>query len=218
MGYGALQNNTTGGNNVAIGVNAGYYNASGTYNIGIGTYTGPAYNNLSNTIGIGNYSGFLNGQSNQAIIGDASMILIGGKVPWSVLSDERVKNNIVEDVVGLNFIMKLSPVTYHIGTDAITTVSGNKKTADFPGKYDGDKIKYTGFLAQEVEKAAKGANYDFSGFSSPKTASRLYTLSYEQFVVPLVKAVQEQEAIITSQQKQIDLLEKRLTALEEKIK
>ena len=91
-----------------------------------------------------------------------------------------------------------------------------KKTTDFTGKYDGDKIKYTGFLAQEVEKAAKAANYNFSGYTAPKTPSGLYTLSYEQFVVPLVKAVQEQEAIIINQQKQIDLLEKRLTALEER--
>jgi hypothetical protein len=34
--------------------------------------------------------------------------------------------------------------------------------------------------------------------------------------VPLVKAMQEQQSVITNQQKQIDLLEKRLAALEAK--
>ena len=178
---------------------------------------------LYNTIGIGNDGGFLNGASNQAIIGNESMVFIGGKVPWSVVSDERVKNNIVEDVVGLNFILKLRPVTYLISSDAITIVSGNMKTSDFPGKYDGDKIKYTGFLAQEVEKAAKAANYNFSGYSTPKTVNGLYTLSYEQFVVPLVKAMQEQQQVIEEQSKKIkkqaatiESLEKRLSALEAK--
>ena len=49
----------------------------------------------------------------------------------------------------------------------------------FPGKYDCEKIKYTGLLAQEVEQAAKAANYDFSGCAAPK--NQWGPLSYEQF-------------------------------------
>ena len=67
-----------------------------------------------------------------------------------------------------------------------------------------------------MELAAKAVGYDFSGYTAPKNQWSLYTISYEQFVVPLVKAMQEQQAIITNQQNQIDLLEKRLTALEAK--
>jgi trimeric autotransporter adhesin len=44
----------------------------------------------------------------------------------------------------------------------------------------------------------------------------LYTIKYAEFVVPLVKAMQEQEVIIQNQQKQIGLLEKRLAVLEAK--
>ena len=36
------------------------------------------------------------------------------------------------------------------------------------GQYDIQKIQFTGFLAQEVEKAAKQINYDFSGVDVPK--------------------------------------------------
>ena len=97
---------------------------------------------------------------------------------------------------------------------------------------------YTGFVAQDVEAAAKKINYDFSGVDK---TGKIMGLRYSEFVVPLVKAMQEQQAMITTlqkqveaakaeiplqtgkqqtimqnQQKQIDLLEKRLAALEAK--
>ena len=240
----ALYSNTTGNFNTAIGGNALFNNISGSLNIAIGYNSGtggPNAATLFNTISIGNYGTFITNASNLAVIGNENTTFIGGKVPWSVISDARVKNTITEDVKGLDFIMRLRPVTYHMSNDAITTISGNKKTSDFPGKYDGEKIKYTGFLAQEVEQAAKAANYDFSGYAAPKNQWGLYTLSYEQFVVPLVKATQEQQAIIevlkkqikesntptraakqeviiAQQQKQIDELGKELVGLKEQNK
>ena len=72
-------------------------------------------------------------------------------------------------------------------------------------------------MAQEVEQAAKTAGYDFSGYAAPKNQWGLYTISYEQFVVPLVKAMQEQQVIIEQLQKEVKRLhsiEDRLTALE----
>ncbi len=57
-------------------------------------------------------------------------------------------------------------------------------------------INPSGFLAQEVDSIAKSIGYDFSG------------------VEPLVKAVQEQQALIESQRMQILDLEMRLKALE----
>ena len=53
------------------------------------------------------------------------------------------------------------------------------------------QIIYTGFVAQDVEKAAKELNYDFSGVDAAKNDKDLYGLRYAEFVVPLVKAVQE---------------------------
>jgi len=95
-------------------------------------------------------------------------------------------------------------------------LTGNKETEDYPEKYDVEKIRQSGFLAQDVEQAARESGYDFSGITIPKKSTELYTMSYAQFVVPLVKAVQEQQAVIAKQQQQIDLLLKRIESLEKK--
>jgi hypothetical protein len=171
--------------------------------------------NLYNTISIGN-DDILNAYQNQAFIGNTSTQWIGGQTTWHTYSDARIKNHIQEDVKGLDFITRLRPVTYYISNRAIISLTGNKETPDFPGKNDNEKTKRSGFIAQEVEQAAKSAGYDFSGYTVPQNAQSLYSLSYEQFVVPLVKAVQEQQVIINTQQKQIRDLEKRLSALESK--
>ncbi len=207
----ALYSNTSGNFNTAIGGNALFNNISGSLNIAIGYNSGTTGVNaaaLFNTISIGNYGAFMINASNVVGIGNENTTFIGGNVPWSVISDARVKNTITEDVIGLDFILKLRPVTYHINSDAITTLTGSKKTPDYPGKYDGEKIKYSGFLAQEVEQACKDAGYDFSGYAAPKNQWSFYTLSYEQFVVPLVKAVQEQQVLIEKLTKQVEQNEK----------
>ncbi len=77
---------------------------------------------------------------------------------------------------GLDFILRLRPVMYNVSTKAIADITGNKDTQDFPVKYDGEKIKYSGFLAQEVEQAANAANYNFSGYATfQETNNILYT-------------------------------------------
>jgi trimeric autotransporter adhesin len=217
VGSVALGLNTTGSYNVAIGERALSTNDGGLENIAIGNHSGTALGspNASNTISIGN-DGYLNGASNQVFIGNLSTVYNGGNKPWSTFSDERIKRNITEEVIGLDFITRLRPVTYYRSIKAVGTVTGDKETPDYPEKYDIEKIKETGFLAQEVEAAAKATGFDFSGVGVPKKSNQLYTLSYELFVVPLVKAVQEQQTLIQKQQSQIALLEKRLLALEAK--
>ncbi|MFL5788419.1 MAG: hypothetical protein ACJ748_10225, partial [Flavisolibacter sp.] len=81
-------------------------------------------------------------------------------------------------------------------------------------KQEKAKIKYTGFVAQEVEKAAQKLGYDFSGVDAPKTKDGFYGLRYGDFVVPLVKAVQELSKKNEELQNKNDELEKRLTKLE----
>jgi hypothetical protein len=215
VGYGSLSNSTIGWHNTAIGFQALSNNITGFGNIAIGDNSGPApgFTNLSNTIGIGNDGGYQHGGSNQVVIGNASMLVIAGKVGWSVLSDARIKNTINEDVKGLDFILKLRPVTYHISNAAITAVTGSAETPDFPGKYDGEKVKYSGFIAQEVEHAAKAANYEFSGYDIPKNERGLYTIKYAEFVVPLVKGMQEQQQMIVELKQSNDDLNKTIEQL-----
>ena len=188
----ALLSNLSGNNNVACGYDALELNVTGDNNIAIGNASGTT-GSFFNTISIGNY-GWLNAASNQAFIGNASTGWIGGWVGWSTYSDVRIKNDIREDVKGIDFINRLRPVTYHRSIKAMAELTGNKETDDFPGKYDVEQVKYSGFLAQEVEQAAKESGYDFSGIKAPANSKELYSLSYEQFVVPLVKAVQELNA------------------------
>jgi hypothetical protein len=52
-----------------------------------------------------------------------------------------------------------------------------------------EKVIQTGFIAQDVEKIAQSIGYDFSGVDVDETG--IYGLRYAEFVVPLVKAVQE---------------------------
>ncbi len=205
-GFQALYNNTTGVENVAIGDVALYYNTGGSFNIALGYNSGinQATPNIFNTIGIGN-NNILCAASNETLIGNTSMTFIGGQTPWfTYASDKRVKNNIKEDVKGLDFILRLHPVTYNLDIKMMAKITGNKETKDYPGKYDVEKINQSGFLAQEVEVAANESGYNFSGVKIPKNSTTLYSLSYETFVVPLVKAMQEQQQIIDGQQKQID--------------
>ena len=64
-----------------------------------------------------------------------------------------------------------------------------------------EKIIFSGFLAQEVEQAAKAIGYDFSGLDKPANENSFYGLRYAEFVVPLVKAIQEQQQMIQALQK-----------------
>ena len=120
----------------------------------------------------------------------------------------------------MEFINKLRPVTYNTSVDAFAKWKqenyGEKDTTNWEGKYDIEKIRFSGFLAQEVEATAKSVGYDFSGVDKPKNDKDFYGLRYAEFVVPLVKAVQELDnktnevqqlkTQLQNQQKQIDEL------------
>jgi len=118
--------------------------------------------------------------------------------------------------VGLDFILKLRPVTYNFNIDRQNELMGITDSSDYKDKYDLEKIKMTGFLAQEVEKTAKEIGYDFSGVKIPKHDKELYGITYSEFVVPLVKGMQEQQVIIEHQQKEIDQLKMIVKRLIEK--
>ncbi|MFB1004269.1 MAG: hypothetical protein QMC70_09065, partial [Bacteroidia bacterium] len=66
-----------------------------------------------------------------------------------------------------------------------------------------DRVR-TGFIAQEVEAAAQKIGFDFDGVSTPQNETDLYGIRYAEFVVPLVKAIQEQQETIEGQQEMID--------------
>ena len=68
----------------------------------------------------------------------------------------------------------------------------------------------SGFIAQEVEAVVKKSGYVFSGVEGPKGENDPYTLRYAEFVVPLVKAIQELAEMADAREKEIDELKEIL--------
>jgi hypothetical protein len=91
----------------------------------------------------------------------------------TVISDERTKENIAASDLGLSFINNLSPVKYN--------------------KVGGDRTHY-GLIAQQVKSVLDEANIaDFGGWviSDVNDPEGQQALRYEEFISPLIKAVQE---------------------------
>ncbi|MBL0358330.1 MAG: hypothetical protein IPP72_16320 [Chitinophagaceae bacterium] len=84
------------------------------------------------------------------------------------------------------------------------------------GKYDNEKVLQSGFLAGSGG-CGKASGYSFSGVAAPQNVHLVYSLSYEQFVVPLVKAVQEQQHIIDQQKTEISKQQKQYKTLKEQL-
>jgi len=223
-GTNSLYSNTTGHHNVAFGNSALYSVNDGNYNTAIGAYADVSASYLGDATAIG-ANAIANGYDKVVIGGPyPGTIVVGGYANWSNFSDGRFKENVQEDVPGLSFISKLRPVTYQINNqklvDHITelmpdSIATHYKKTD--AKYaDMHQKKYTGFIAQDVEQAAKELGYEFDGVNAPRNETDHYSISYSSFVIPLVKAVQEQQSIIEALKRQISLLEIRLAALEKK--
>ncbi len=212
VGYASGYYNSSGYYNQGVGYYAGFLNGTGYYNSSLGYYNGPNQSNLDNTTTIG--SNTWTTASNQVRVGSTSVTSIGGSVGWTNLSDARFKRNIQKTVKGLDFIMKLEPVTYNLDVRGINAFLGmDSDTIMFKGKYDQEKIRYSGFIAQEVEKAANSVGYDFSGVDKPKNDKDYYGLRYSEFVVPLVKAVQEQQLMIEKQAQQLNAQQQQIQEL-----
>ena len=213
VGGNSLSINSQGSYNTAVGYNALGGNGIGSGNTAIGYNTGNDYTAINSTaIGYNAYSN----ASNKVRIGNSAVTVIEGQVPFTTPSDGRFKYMVQEDVKGLAFIMQLRPVTYQFDGkkfDAqLSNATAKNESLKVPDAMlasynEAAAIRRSGFIAQEVEKAATVSGYNFSGIIKPKTEHAYYSLSYEAFVVPLVKAVQEQQVLIDALQKRLDKLE-----------
>tara|TARA_Y100000389_G_scaffold108576_1_gene105718 strand:+ start:4005 stop:5639 length:1635 start_codon:yes stop_codon:yes gene_type:complete len=118
-------------------------------------------------------------------------------------SDERLKENIEELDLGLDFINKLQPKKYNWTTEIITDDDGEEiiKRGDIAN------IDMFGFMAQDV-LAIDDLNDDITyGIARHDTEEDSYDLSYENMIAPLVKAVQELSAKNDELQSRIEELE-----------
>ena len=221
VGLNALKMNTIGEGNTAIGSEALTMNTTGSYNTGVGNFATFGTGTISNSICIGYLAGGVVSASNRVEIGNTLVTVIAGQVGFSTYSDARIKANISADVPGLDFITKLQPVTYNIDAHKqmdMVHKDNRQESADWPGKYDIEQIRMTGFLAQDVEQAANEIGYNFSGIQKPENPDELYSLRYSDFVVPLVKAVQELSALNGELKSENEELAERIEKLEALIK
>lgn len=213
-GY-SLFSNTSGNSNTAIGYNSLQENTVGNNNTALGAYSFYLGSTFSNSTAIG-YNSVITASS-QVRIGDASVGSIGGFVNWTNISDGRFKKNIQESVPGIEFIQKLRPVTYFLDLDKIANylnIPDSLRTKSV--EMIKSQVVQTGFIAQEVEKAASELNYKFSGVDKPQNSSDFYGLRYAEFVVPIIKAMQEQQAQIEELKKQLEEQNKKIQQLEKK--
>lgn len=119
---------------------------------------------------------------------------------WSstTYSDARVKTNIQDSDLGLSFINELKPKFYNLN------LGENEDGVDV---YKQNKTY--GFIAQDVKEAYEKYTDSFDGWglSTPSDPDSLQTISYDNFIAPITKAIQELSA-------KIDNLESRLQAIE----
>ena len=220
-GVNALQENVDGDNNAAIGFSAGDTGSSNDQCTALGAATDVGTtSSYTNAIAVGYNAN--TSANNYARIGNTSVISIGGQVNWSNYSDGRFKRQVQEDVAGLDFITRLRPVTYQWDIHALNDFIPNADddSTDWAHKYDIEQMRFTGFIAQEVEAAAAQAGFDFSGVDKPQNDHTPYALRYAEFVVPLVKAVQEQQSEIEKlkiRNLEIEKLEHENTALKAQV-
>src|SRR5436190_2983815 len=147
-----------------------------------------------------------------ARIGNSATWSIGGWADWSNFSDGRYKKDVQQNVKGLEFIMKLRPITYRLDLNALSKIMKENNGQEWNKQMktaisDKEKMVLTGFVAQEVEQAAKESDFDFSGVDKPRREDGLYALRYAEFVVPLVKAMQEQQQSIKELQDKVEKLQ-----------
>ncbi|HEY2725591.1 MAG TPA: tail fiber domain-containing protein, partial [Parafilimonas sp.] len=240
-GYEALYSNNVGSDNTAIGAAALSFTTTGNDNTGLGYTAGASLTTGKDNVFIGSFSDCVstghitNGTAigfnsfvtanNHVVIGNSSVISIGGYANWSNISDGRVKKNIKQNVPGLSFINKLQPITYNLDLDVADKIIDRPEVKSKEGKIvqptteelqsrkAKEQIVYTGFVAQDVEKAAQSLHYDFSGVDKPDNANTLYGLRYSDFVVPLVKAVQQLSKMNDAKDSAINNLQNQINEL-----
>ena len=213
----ALYLNTTGYGNTASGSGAMSSYQAGTYCSTFGYYSDLSANSLNNASAFG--SAAIVNASNRIWLGDANLSVgnVWSYGTYNTVSDGRFKTKVSEtDVKGIEFIKLLRPVVYNFEAKKATEYITKNMPEEARKKYmdknfdEATAIRQSGFIAQEVADAAKKSGYDFNGVHTPNSDNDTYGIAYANFVVPLVKAVQEQQKMIEDQKAEHQKLQQQL--------
>jgi hypothetical protein len=188
IGYGSASAITSGGENTIIGNQTGTVLTTGTKNTIVGIGSQPSVAGATKQIVIGYY---VTGQGDSYITmgSDTNKVYnnFASSATWTQTSDERLKNIIGPDTLGLSFINRLNPVKY-------TWKAQNELPTDNPyyneiNERDTETVIH-GFVAQEIKAAMDAENCTtFNGWDEGPDG--IQAISREMLVSPLVKAIQE---------------------------
>ena len=185
----SLFDNTTGDFNTAVGEGALLGNTTGSNNTTLGYEADVNANNLTNATAIG--ANAVVNSSNKIRLGDGNVTVVESNAGSWTTSDGRFKNNVQENVKGLEFINLLRPVTYTFDQrkfqeflmQAMPDSIKQKRLAEMDKLSSFSKVRQqiqTGFIAQEVAAAAQKIGCDFNGVHAPENSSDNWSMSYEK--------------------------------------
>lgn len=203
-------NSPTGVGNTGIGNFSLVSLSSGSYNTAVGYYSLTTLRTYTNCSGLG-YQASVTG-SNQVQLGNSdTTTYVYGTVQNR--SDERDKADIRPTVLGLSFINSLIPVDYKWDLREDYRKAKQKLSKI---KKDGSKKRnryHHGFSAQSVKDSIDSLGVDFGGYQDHKVAGGedVLSLGYDEFIAPLVKAVQELSQEVDSLKAKVKELEKNVT-------
>ncbi len=232
MGFSAMSSNATGSDNVAAGESSLLNNINGSYNVGIGSQTLYANTSGSGNIALGYQAGnaLTTGNSNidignPGVATDSGVIRIGSSISQSSTyiagivtspvsgvpvivnssgqlgvqtSSQRFKQDIRDIGDASDALMQLRPVMFRYRAAAA----------------DGSQPEQYGLIAEEVEKI-------FPELVLHDVDGQPLALAYQQLPALLLnelqkqqRTIEEQKSQISDQQKKLEELSERLSALE----
>jgi len=222
IGHGAGGALTTGSQSTFLGARSGASVTTGTGNTIIGdtsaaalqdgnnnTIIGVSVNcNSDHTNGIALGQGFSVGGDYDFSFGSSGNVVtndFNADADWSRSSDIRLKRNVEDSTLGLDFINDLRPVkfqwkpSYEVPKELASEYNEeNKKNLD---------VVMHGFIAQEVKTAIdKHGDTTFGGWHLDSFDGVTQRTKKNMFVMPLIKAVQELSATVTTLQQEIKTL------------
>ena len=189
IGHNALTALTEGEKNTALGYQAGNVLTTGDENTIIGYDADVDDSGRHGCIVIGAGLSLNTADHNVVEIGNntnsltADLDSVSGT--FAVTSDKRIKRNINDSNLGLNFINELRPVSFQMKSSSEYPKEFNIKK---PSTEIHNKLQ-NGLIAQEVKEVMDDLDIEFAGWSEGiNTRQRL---NYDSFITPLIKAVQE---------------------------